>query len=88
MYVFTLMQKLIGYKRNRKLYDFRDYDHFLGQRDFLSGDGTFEMLFGKKRLERIKEIQKEESIRKSIRFSPGFVKNKYFKNLWFFKKSA
>ncbi len=88
LYDLTLIQKLISYKSNKKLYNYKDYDYFLGQRDFISGDGTFEFLLGKKRYERLLEIKIEDMRRKKISGEPIIDTKKFFKKFWFFKKSA
>lgn len=92
MYDLTLMQKLIGYKANRVFYNFTDYDLFIGQSDYINiGDREFKYLFGKQRLERLKEIAQEEQYRKQItKFNeiPKIIKNKFFTNFWNFRKNA
>lgn len=92
MYDLTLMQKLIGYKANRVFYNFNDYDFFIGQSDYINiGDREFKYLFGKQRLERLKEIAQEEQYKKQIiKFNeiPKIIKNKFFTNFWNFRKNA
>lgn len=91
MYDLTLIQKLIGYKANRVFYNFNDYDYFIGQFDYISiGNREFNYLFGKQRIERLKEIEKELKYKeKVLKFNQLKNTNKnYFKNFWFFKRNA
>lgn len=60
----TLMQRLIGYKANQKIYNYNDYDFFIGHHDYLRAeDGTFNYLKDKSRIKRIKnEIKLKNKI--------------------------
>lgn len=65
MYDLTLIQKLIGYKANKEIYNYEDFDFFIGQRDYLAmSDGTFKFLTNRSRLRKIK---KEIKIRKNVK---------------------
>lgn len=92
MYDLTLIQKLMGYKANRELYNFNDYDLFVSHHEYLNiGDREFKYLFGKQRLERIKEINKEILYKKKItKFNEiqKNIKNKFFTKKWFLQKNA
>lgn len=85
----TVMQKLIGYKANKVFYNFKDYDLFIGQTDYLTiGDRRFNFLFGKLHFDRLKEIAQEEKIRKKVKNIGKQQKNKIFTNFWNLRKNA
>ena len=90
MYDLTIMQKLIGYKANRVLYNYNDNDFFIGQSDYLNlCDKDFNHLFGKERKQRLKEIKKEVKYRNRLSIDVKIKKGgdyNMLRNFWLIQK--